>query len=118
MDQLTLGAIGIALATLVAFITNIKKLKSEIDNILKNALKPTNDKIDELEVSLKNELKKSDMNATKNFLVARISDIKKGRVPDDITLERFWEQFEHYKNMGGNSYIQNEVDKLKKEGKI
>ena len=34
----------------------------------------------------------------------------------EIETERFWEQYEHYKKMDGNSYIKEWVAKLQKKG--
>lgn len=116
MENITLGQISIAIAFIVTFIGGVKYILNDMNKVVEKALKPTNGKIDGLEKTLKDEISKSDMNATKNFLVARISDLKAGVKLDDITLERFWEQYEHYINLGGNSYIKNEVEKLKKEG--
>lgn len=118
MENWTLGAISLGLVFVVTLITNIKKLKNEINEVMSKALEPTNNKIDNLETSLTATINKSDLNATKNFLVARIAEFKAGEKVDDITKERFWEQYEHYKTLGGNSYISNEVEKLKRENKI
>lgn len=32
--------------------------------------------------------------------------------------ERFWEQYEHYKASGGNTYIKNRIERLQAEGKL
>ena len=119
MENITLGQISIAIAFIVALIGGIKYLLNDFKKIIDKALKPTNDKIDHIENKLTSEMLKIDMNATKNFLVSRLHEIKKNDdVLDDITKERFLEQFEHYKSLGGNSYIANEIDRLQKEGKL
>lgn len=118
MENITLGQISITITFVVAFIGGVKYILNDMNKVVEKALKPTNDKIDKLESNLKSEISKSDMNSTKNFLVARISEIKANQPLDDISKERFWEQYEHYINLGGNSYIKNEVERLKKEGKL
>ena len=106
MDNITLGqisnlmlwVIGIGTATL----TIVKAVKSTIAK----SFEPIDKKIDNV-----------DLNATKNFLVRCIADIDKNGI-DPVTKMRFYEQFEHYQKMGGNSYIKDEVERLKKEGKL
>lgn len=75
--------------------------------------KPIEDKIDTV-----------DTNATKNYLVQVIADIDRTGAIDGASKMRFYEQYEHYSKpkaqggLGGNSYIHDEVERLKKEGKL
>ena len=107
MENITIGQINgflVYIVGLIGILTTVyKTVKSGIDK----GLKPINDKID-----------KVDINATKNYLVARISEIKQGQVLDDIAKERFVEQYDHYIQLGGNSYIKLEVEKLKQDNKL
>ena len=41
-----------------------------------------------------------------------------GNPLDDISKQRFYEQYEHYTRLGGNSYVSSEVERLRKEGKL
>lgn len=107
MENITLGQINGFLVYIVGLIGVITTVYKTVKTGIDKGFKPLNDKID-----------KVDMNATKNFLVARISEIKAGAELDDISKERFIEQYDHYKSMGGNSYIKLEVEKLQKENKI
>lgn len=118
MENITIGQISVTIAFIVALIGGCKYIVTDISKIMDKALKPTNDKIDKLEVKLTDRIKDTDLNSTKNFLVAKLQEVKAGQQLDDITTQRFWEQYQHYTNLGGNSYIMNEVDKLKKEGKL
>lgn len=106
MNDLTLGEIYSIMIMIVGFggatVTIVKAIKKAVNS----AFKPINEKIDNV-----------DMNATKNFLVRCLADIDKEGI-DDVTKIRFYEQLEHYQKMGGNSYIQSEVERLKKEGKL
>lgn len=115
MENITLGQISVAIAFFVALIGGVKYILTDMKKITERALKPTNDKIDRMSESLKKEIQKSDLNATKNYLVATLHDIKQGQM-NDMSKQRFFEQYEHYKSLGGNSYISNEVDKMKNEG--
>ena len=107
MENITIGQINgflVYIVGLIGILTTVyKTAKSGIDK----GLKPINDKID-----------KVDINATKNYLVARISEIKAGKELDDIAKERFVEQYDHYIQLGGNSYIKLEVEKLKQDNKL
>ena len=118
MNEITIGQISATIACIVAFITGVKYLLDSMKKLLESALKPTNDKIDKIEKKLSDDMGKIDLNATKNFLVSQIQEIKKEGNIDDITKQRFYEQFEHYKSLGGNSFIASEVERLRKEGKL
>lgn len=65
-----------------------------------------------------------DMNATKNYLVQTISEIDRNGSIDSASKIRFYEQYEHYSKpikdggLGGNTYIHDEFERLKKEGKL
>lgn len=113
MEAITIGQIYGVLVYLVGLCGVVFTVYKTVKNGLNKGFQPIYDKID-----------KVDMNATKNFLVARISEIKDGAQIDDITKERFIEQYDHYikpkseGGLGGNSYIKLEVEKLKSEGKL
>ena len=111
MESITLGQIGLAVTYLVGLISGIAYLKKHLKDWIAGSLK------EELD-SLGNQIKEVDMNATKNFLVARLSDIEQDQPMNEIEAERFWEQYEHYHKIGGNSYIDQKVEKLKISGKL
>ena len=117
MDTITLGQISVAIGFFVALIGGVKYILTDMRKLINKALEPTNKKIDELDEKLMSEIKSTDMDSTKNFLVAQINNAKRGDM-DEISKQRMFEQYEHYLKCGGNSYIKNEVDKLKKEGRI
>lgn len=112
MEQITLGEIGIAVAFLVALISGlgylVTQIKKWITKLLEQQFQEIYDRID----SLQKQMEVVDMESTKNYLVGFLSDVEKGAMIDEIQKERFWEQFEHYSNSGGNSYIKNKVEQL------
>ena len=118
MKNLTVEQIGLFVTYMVALISGIafilNKAKVWITKSLSDEFKPINDKIDDLQ----SDLKQVDMNACKNYLVSFLSSIDKGKPIDEIEKERFWEQYEHYQKIGGNSYVTRKVEHLKKEGKL
>lgn len=118
LEKLTLQQIASDIAIFVGLITAgiflYNKLTVMIKNMLKDQFDYTNKKIDSVEA----KVDKVDMNATRNFLVRCIHDFETGAPVDETEIERFWEQYDHYRNNGGNSYIKSKVEKLQKEEKI
>ncbi len=125
MEQITIGQIVAALAVIVSFIGSVGYIKTHIKKWIADSLKEQFakvdsqfDKVDERIDHLENHMEGIDVATCKNFLVARLSEIEKGSWWNDIETERFWEQYEHYRKHGGNTYIQTKVEKLKDEGKL
>lgn len=118
MEQVTLGQIGLVLAFIAALIASIgaigKAVQKAVKKAFDNGMRATNEKLDRLE----GKIDDVDLNTCKNFLVARISEIEQGRALDSVGEERFWEQYEHYLAIGGNTYIQHKVEQLEKDGKL
>lgn len=118
MENITLGQIAIVLAFIAALIVSIKTIGSTVSKAVKKGLetemKPINDKLDKLDTKIDNV----DLNATKNFLVARLDEIEQGKPLQGIEEERFWEQYEHYQAKGGNSYIAHKIEQLQEQGKL
>lgn len=114
MENITLGQIALAVAFIVGLWTGIdtlvKKINSATEKALKEALKPTNEKID----ALSKKIDTVDLNSTKNFIVTTIEDVEKGLTIDETTKQRLYEQIEHYYKLGGNSYLRDKLDNLKK----
>ncbi len=100
MEQITLGDLARWAAFVVALggsiATIIRGVKKAVEAII-------------LPLSLDN---------AKNYLVPFLSKVERGEPVDEIELERFHEQFEHYRQIGGNSYIKAKVEKLQKAGKL
>lgn len=103
------GAIGSVSAIVSAVNKNLKKY---LTTVIKTELEPIKQKLDEVTA----DLDKVDLNSCKNYLVRFLSDIEQGNPVDEIEKERFYEQFEHYERVGGNSYIHSKVDKLRQKG--
>ena len=118
MENITLEQIGIAVAFVVGLATGIGYLHKMIKGLLatsfKDEIKVLENKIDKFG----DQLGEVDMATCKNFLVARISEVERGIPLNDVEEERFWEQYQHYRSIGGNTYIQRKVEQLKAEGKI
>lgn len=118
MQSITAEQFVAAVAFIGAFIGAIQYVKTTIKTfltgMLKDEFKELNSKIDELD----KKVDKVDIQACKNFLVRYLADIERGDPIEAPEKQRFWEEYEHYINCGGNSYIKEWVEKLKKEGKL
>lgn len=117
MESITIGQIGLAVTFLVGLITGIGFLNKQLKKWMTDSMKEQFQLIDKKLDDLGTQIAEVDMNATKNFLVARLAEIEKQDF-DEIELERFYEQYGHYHRLGGNSYIDQRVEKLKISGKL
>lgn len=91
-----------------------KVVVSALSKALKRVLEPISDKLDKLEK--KHDL--SDREHAKNYIVRFLADVEQGDLIDQDELHCFWDNYELYKSMGGNSYIHDKVEKLKAQGKL
>lgn len=111
LESITLGQIGTILAFLVGLIGSVEylsiRLKKWMKTTFKEEINPISKRLNDLE-----------MGTDKNFLVRFLSDVDQGNKIDEIEWERFYETYERYHELGGNSYIDHKVEKLKKEGKL
>ena len=112
MEQLTLGQIAIGLAFLAGILTSIgvltKRLKEWVGSALKDQLDAIKKEID----GVSKKVDTVDIESSKNYLVTFLAKVESGAQIDEIERERFYEQFEHYKEIGGNSYIKRKVEQL------
>lgn len=107
-----LGLAGVIGACGVIFKFGFKAFSKAIEK----AMKPTNDRLDDMA----NQIADVDMSQCKNFLVRFLADVEQGNKIDEIEKERFYETYEHYTSpkLKGNSYIKEKVESLKKAGKL
>lgn len=113
MEEITLGQIGIAVAFLAALIAGVNTLKKSIKDWLNAALKEQFDAMNKRFDTIEKRLDNVDIENCKNYLVTFLAEVQRGEMKDETEMQRFWEEFEHYKNLGGNSYIKNKVEELK-----
>ena len=106
MENITLGEIAKVLAFIVALLSSLAYLKKVLINSIDKTLKPINQKIDNLEMSY-----------IKTDLVNFMALAKKDEVNTEQKLNAH-ELYDRYNEKGGNSYIHDEWERLRKEGKI
>ena len=118
MENITIGQISSALAIVVALIGSIAYLRTHIIKWISGAVKDDFDEIKDDLKAINNRLDSVDLESCKNYLVSELTKIEQGGWWDEIEKERFYEQYEHYKKLGGNTYIQQKVERLQKDNKI
>lgn len=96
---------------IITIITTIGVIASSVANLLINSKnvkkKDLDEKIDEVQ-----------MDNCKNYLVQMIAKADSGQKLSSVEKERYYENYDTYIKLGGNSYIHTETERLKKEGLI
>lgn len=98
-----MGTIVVALITVAGTITNTvisKKTNKKVDCVA------------ELRKDFKNHLLDSDKTLLINFL----SEIEHGVTKTDIQIKRMYEVYERYTENGGNSYVHDRWEEMKRKG--
>lgn len=113
MDTITIGQAAGALALLVAVVAGIQSLKKTIKGWLSAALKSEFEALEKSQKDILKRLDSVDLENCKNYLVTFLAEVGRGDPKDETEMQRFYEELEHYRKLGGNSYIQNKVDQLK-----
>lgn len=118
MEQITLGEIAKAVALLAGLGGSIVGILAGIKKILKKLfdeqLKSIGERLDKTD----SRIDKIDSDNCKNYIVQTLSAAERG---ERLTTEekiRLAENFQHYTDAGGNSYIKDWHARLKQEGKI
>lgn len=118
-------SVGEFIGYLVAFIAGLVGLIKGIEYLvgkagraatkwLERGLEPMNRKLDAIDRKVATNQLEND----KTILVRLLADIKQGEALTEIEIERLHETYTRYTQNGGNSYIHDEWEKIKKEGKL
>jgi hypothetical protein len=140
VGDLTLTEVLVILSGVVTFINVVNTLRThskkaqdkilepntekidELGKKLDDTCKKINEKIDGLEDTFTKKIDKIEYESCKTFLVSTIAEIKRmnelGQEVDGVLKKRFFERYDRYIAMGGNTYVKSEVEKLKKNGII
>ena len=123
MNDITIGQVLAVIAALAALITGGVKIKDAVKKWLTSMLsekfaeqKKETDEIKATMAEMKTQLKTVDLENCKNYLVTYLSAIERGEEKDEIEHQRFYEEYSHYVDHGGNSYIKDKVSKLRSKG--
>ncbi len=109
-----LGTITAIAGGLTALGVITKKAGGVITKWLQVQLAPINNKLIELAL----QTTENDKNRAMDFIVRFLADVEQGAEVDAEEKKRFWENYDLYVSLGGNSYIHSKVERLQKEGKL
>lgn len=111
IENIKIGDIIKVLGTLIVIVSSceffIYRIKNATQKVFDMKLTPINKRLNDIELS-----------SDKNFIVRFLADIEQGNEIDEVERERFYEIYQRYRELGGNSYIKSRVDKLTSEGKL
>ena len=95
----------------VAIITIIPTLATLIISTITNKRVKKQDDI-------KEEIKQIQLDNCKNYLVQAIAKVESGQDLSPVEKERYFENYDTYVKLGGNSYIHSETERLKEGGRL
>lgn len=117
MENLTLGQICEWVLWLGGFIGGVAYLKKvltkSLEDMMDKKLKPINEKVDKLDY----KTSKNNLESIKTDLINLMELMDKGTISIEQKI-RAHELYDYYCNHGGNSYVHDKWEVLKKEGKI
>lgn len=117
MENITLGEIAKALAFIVALIGSVLYLKK---GTVKGLSKVINEELEPIKKEIKKvkeETAKNNLSSIKTDLINLMELADKGTISTEQKI-RSYELYDYYSQHGGNSYVHDKWEKLKKEGKI
>lgn len=117
MENITLGEIAKTLAFLVGIIGSVLYLKKGtvkgLSKVINEELEPIKQEIKEV----KEETAKNNLSSIKTDLINLMELADKKTISTEQKI-RSYELYDYYSQHGGNSYVHDKWERLKKEGKI
>lgn len=113
MENITLGEIAKCFAFIVAFGGSITYLKKTLVSALDKQLEPIKKQIEDV----KNETKKNNLSSIKTDLINLMELADRGAISTEQKI-RSHELYDYYCQHGGNSYVHDKWERLKRNGKI
>lgn len=118
MEAITLKDISVGLGLIIGIMSGYayltKNLKKWIGKQFDEKVAPVQKSVDDIGA----KVTRVDMESCKNYLARCLADFDRDQELSETEKERFWENYEHYINNNGNSYIKHKVDKLISDGKL
>ena len=115
IDSIEITNIVALVIGLVSLIKAIQFLASgfyaKIDNLIMSNINPINNRLDSIEANLK----KIDKEQCKSFLTQNLNS---DHELSETERQRVYEVYQHYRELGGNSYIKEAFEKMQDEGKL
>ena len=116
MGDLTVYQIAADIAILVALITGILYLTSQIKSLLDKTLDHKFKEINKRITDIDTNIEQLNMDICKNFIVRFLADVENGEQIFDAEKQRFYEEYKYYTDHDGNSYIKEWYRRLKEKG--
>ena len=110
MESTIIVAFITALGTIINTVIS-KKTNKKINNI-----DDINQKLDFMRNESKKDMLEHTIDADKTYLINFLSDLENGVPKTDVQIKRTYEIYERYVNNGGNSYVHDKWEEVKKKG--
>lgn len=81
---------------------------------LEAGFRPVNQKLTELT----EDTQQLRLSVCKNYIVRFLADLEQGQAVDEVERQRFYENYDLYISLGGNSYLKDKVERMRKEKKL
>ena len=105
------------LASLIPTIgTIIVAIISAVTNKKANKIEDIDKKIDYMRLESKKDMLEHILDADKTYLINFLSDLENGIQKTDVQIKRAYEIYERYTKNGGNSYVHDKWEEVKKKG--
>lgn len=116
------GIILAGTAGVVAFIKGVEFLWNRASGVvhkwfsegLEKGFEPVNQKLTELT----EDTQQLRLSVCKNYIVRFLADLEQGHAVDEVERQRFYENYDLYISLGGNSYLKDKVERMRKEKKL
>lgn len=108
------STIIVALITVAGAIANTiisKRTNKKADKIV-----DLDKKIEKMQEDNKKDMLEHTLDADKTYLINFLSDLENGIKKTDIQIKRTYEVYERYRKNGGNSYVHDKWEEVKKKG--
>lgn len=117
------------ISVIAGVITGLGIIAKFLDNMMKkwvtSLVDPLNKKIEDYNSEMirlleknREEIHNVDLSQCKNFISRYLADMEREWDLTEIEYERFNDILQHYDEIGGNTYVHNRIEKLKKQGKL
>ena len=114
-----IGGLCVAIPNIIATISNNKKNNlKQVETNINKSVKQVEKNIKADLTKVKNTLNEETLSRCKVDLINAMSRIQNGYVPTEEERRILIEEKEQYNKLGGNSYVDDMFERLKKEGKL
>ena len=114
-----ISGLCVAIPNVIATLSSNKKEKFDnVEKNIKKELEVVQNNLNANITKVKTAVKEESLNRCKADLINAMSRIQNGYAPTEEERRILIEEKEQYNNLGGDSYVDDMFDRLKKEGKL